>query len=597
MHVFLPIILLALLSCIGNTCTNAFKIEPLPKAHVDQLTISDFKSIYLDSKPIILTGTTACPTKLDFENIHQYCRGNIPGNYVNKKSKSKRESKWAGLEEGDKRRIIDFNQWVDEMGSGKDQPEFMFDVPMAEVCPTLMSDVMIPGHFVGVFASQYKYRRGKSYNSDQLQLRGKANANTDGEMNNHNHNHNHKHEEIEMEIDMDMSDICTDLPFYNMYLAEESFQTDLHIDAGHSAFMASMCVGRKRWRVMTNADYAKAFSTIGTDGQLVNDTLVLGSLHSPFNTWNDNGDAEDFLLGDLNVTIYEGILEPGQLLYIPAGAPHAATTLDKSLMVASNDHSLKNLRDAVGYCDLVQDNHVACHDFRLKLESMEESLHFMDDFERIETSLPVSTGCEKTYELLGNLSQDGLLMITPENFRILIEEGPLIILKSQKNCGSCLFLLNSWHKIVQGFDPPVRFGVLHCFQGQCPFGEDELYLQVLERFGERSSPDFQFVRLRNANTLSFSDYFGFLSFDDLRVWASVHSGSSIDLDPHWWKRLLQFFHLSAAFFTTIVNTVGPMGLFFLVLTSFLVIMNVWDYFNNLLAKGVSRMKPRKSKEA
>lgn len=39
----------------------------------------------------------------------------------------------------------------------------------------------------------------------------------------------------------------------------------------------------------------------------------------------------------------EGVLGPGDLLYIPPGAPHAAETLDDSLMFASNDGSFKSM--------------------------------------------------------------------------------------------------------------------------------------------------------------------------------------------------------------------------------------------------------------
>jgi ribosomal protein L16 Arg81 hydroxylase len=39
------------------------------------------------------------------------------------------------------------------------------------------------------------------------------------------------------------------------------------------------------------------------------------------------------------LVVFEGVLSPGEILYIPPGAPHAAHTLDDCLMVASNDGS------------------------------------------------------------------------------------------------------------------------------------------------------------------------------------------------------------------------------------------------------------------
>ena len=123
---------------------------------------------------------------------------------------------------------------------------------MAEICPEMMSDVMIPGHFVSVFANQNKYRKTKSVSSSSPteKLRGNSIHNDITKMTSESLREN---QELDDELSID--DVCTDLPFYNMYLAEDSFQTDLHIDAHHSSFMASMCVGRKLWRVMTNQDF------------------------------------------------------------------------------------------------------------------------------------------------------------------------------------------------------------------------------------------------------------------------------------------------------------------------------------------------------
>ena len=48
--------------------------------------------------------------------------------------------------------------------------------------------------------------------------------------------------------------------------------------------------------------------------------------------------------------VYEGVLSPGETLYIPPGAAHAAHALDDSLMIASNDHSVDSLDVAERAC-------------------------------------------------------------------------------------------------------------------------------------------------------------------------------------------------------------------------------------------------------
>jgi hypothetical protein len=43
---------------------------------------------------------------------------------------------------------------------------------------------------------------------------------------------------------------------YNLFLTEAGFQSDLHTDQQHFAFTASMCEGRKRWRIVANGAMA-----------------------------------------------------------------------------------------------------------------------------------------------------------------------------------------------------------------------------------------------------------------------------------------------------------------------------------------------------
>ena len=47
----------------------------------------------------------------------------------------------------------------------------------------------------------------------------------------------------------------------------------------------------------------------------------MSSVISPIDTWSPNG-----LLESLDVDIFEAVLEPNEILYIPKGLPHAAKT-------------------------------------------------------------------------------------------------------------------------------------------------------------------------------------------------------------------------------------------------------------------------------
>jgi hypothetical protein len=556
--------------------SQALRTQPLPKINVGQLSLEEFDSVYLDQKPIIIRGSTACPADLELSTIHRHCEGSIPGNYVHTKcqpttststaERTNNETHWAGLKAGSNEETVDFGAFVHSMGSSEDL-RFMFDIPMVEICPTLPREIRIPPHFVNMFASHFQYR----------------------------------HLAEEMEEDDDPKGLCTRLPFFNMYLAEAGFHTDLHIDSYHTAFVASMCEGRKQWRVMTGQDFASVYEEIGVDGWQVNGTYVMSSIISPIDTWNPSGKLES-----LDVTIYEGILEPGEILYIPAGAPHAATTLDQSLMVASNDRTLQSFREAVSVCDSLGDIgeqsllFSTCQDFRRLYPTIRRNhAQYALGVERQEdTTLAKATGCESTFDLLprketADAVDERKITLTSHNFREEIRKGPLIVMKSQNTAGWCLYLLKHWDFWTKGFDPPIRVRIVRCLhENQCPHDDQEsLFEQLISLLQGRGTPSFLYVQApkdmdSNENaSCHFSAYHGFLSLDDLRVWASVVTGSNIiahDVSPFWWKTILWLFHVIVMKTVYLVETIGPalVGILFAfgILAFGLGFMFLWDSF-------------------
>eukprot|EP00986_Skeletonema_menzelii_P004932 scaffold1724_cov150-Skeletonema_menzelii.AAC.5 len=102
-------------------------------------------------------------------------------------------------------------------------------------------------------------------------------------------------------------------------------------------------------------------------------------------------------------------------------------------------------------------------------------------------------------------------------------------MKSQNSAGICLYLLKNWSKWTHGFDPPVRFGIIHCISTfQCLPGEDELYKQLLERIETEPVASFLYIEHQLAQSAaSFYNYYGLLTLDDLRIWASVQTKSRL----------------------------------------------------------------------
>jgi hypothetical protein len=285
-------------------------------------------------------------------------------------------------------------------------------------------------------------------------------------------------------------------------------------------------------------------------------------------------------LESLNVTIFEGILEPGEILYIPAGAPHAATTIGQSLMVASNDRTIESLRESVLFCDAIDDDDNSskayqsfastCQEFQETFPTVMrnyEQQHASQLRPQVETTLSEATGCQAMFDMLAELDGTMFLQITPHTFRQELEKGPLIVLKSQRLSGSCLYLLKHWESWTQGFDPPVRVAILSCFQGQCPEttrnDEDVWYSHLYQQLQGRPTPTILYVSKTNnlATTLRFSLYYGSpMALDHIRVWISYQTGSKIlnGLRPVWWNLLLLWIlHAGISITVYWVETIGP----------------------------------------
>lgn len=502
--------------------TTGMVVEPLPKVHVDDLPPAQFDAIYLDQLPVIITGTTTCPTQLsDFQHIDQHCSGWIPGNYVKTKARDGGEAEWAGFSKPSGfNENIDFLKFVKSMDHSNElSPRFMFDVSMVDLCPQLLSHIHVSPQFVGIFASQFLWHQ---YRDDDV----------------------HK---------------CSNMPFMNMYLAETGFETDLHIDSAHTAFMASMCIGRKKWRVITNSDFDHFYSelALADTGLKINGKWVNSEIRRPFETWSDKSSA----LVSMDITVYEGILEPGEILYIPPGAPHAAITLDQSLMVASNDQSIHSLREIDHYCNK-HASWFGCNHFRSRLPIIDENYSkYAGKIVRNSMTFANAFDCKRAVEILTRQYLD----ITPENFEDEMRIGPIIVMKYVRSCLRCLQLFNMLEKTISSSS--LRFGVFNCRVGKCDRSPNDDYNKISEMIREEP-PEFVLVSshtekgsFRGTSLVSsktITHYFGPLDVDFLKVWIMMktENESAYNVSPRWWYHLIKLIHCINSAIVVFLHTVG-----------------------------------------
>ena len=232
---------------------------------------------------------------------------------------------------------VSIAEFVDSMRERRKQqsspnyrPRFLFDVSVFSQCPRIMrngSAVRLPGHVSTSFMQQWS----------------------------------------------DPWDQCA-FPHFNLFLAEAGFKTELHTDSQHFSFTASMCTGRKRWRIIENSAYMQhqeqlglgspvSGSRVGRGGVKLsggaagggNDALLLADVVAwqPLGangTWN----LTSILVTSPTLRVFEGILAPGEMLYIPGGAPHAAKTLENSLMFASNDGTTTSMKLLKRACRVIR---------------------------------------------------------------------------------------------------------------------------------------------------------------------------------------------------------------------------------------------------
>ena len=151
-----------------------------------------------------------------------------------------------------------------------------------------------------------------------------------------------------------------------LYISGANVDSMAHVDNDHTAFWTSVCVGKKTWRLVRNAEVLKRWpawtAAMGRRGLrsqrglamddaargnvlALNGTLHMGHL-AEFPNLHDDAQLAKALPG--GIELFEATVEPGEILYVPQATIHAARSVGNTVMLVNNfvDVSAEGLQRA-----------------------------------------------------------------------------------------------------------------------------------------------------------------------------------------------------------------------------------------------------------
>jgi len=161
-----------------------------------------------------------------------------------------------------------------------------------------------------------------------------------------------------------------------VFLASKGTQSGLHVDFLHTHFWMAMCYGRKRWRVVHRDDLSLFYPR------------YLGDFNPTFPAGLDDMVDEESRPAARLANVYEVILEPGDLIYVPAGSPHKVENLDTTVAVSANFVDRSNVKQAHAEASLLG---LVSEDPGLVASSFEESQRLGGALEELEGTMPSET--------------------------------------------------------------------------------------------------------------------------------------------------------------------------------------------------------------
>ncbi|XP_078581463.1 uncharacterized protein LOC144864916 [Branchiostoma floridae x Branchiostoma japonicum] len=202
----------------------------------------------------------------------EYLRDSIGNKQAPVKRVVSGSAEWAQLETARTVKVCDF---IDSLDQHDAQKLYLFDWSLPIHCPELSKELTVPKYFCHDFLK--KTREGSLYRDS----------------------------------------------WPSLFVAPSGLSGGLHVDAFGSNFWMALFQGRKRWLFFQKDDLPLLYPRYNHSTDPSFDVSVF------------NPDLQKYpLLSQTHPR--ECILQPGELLFVPAGCPHRVENLDKSLAVSGN---------------------------------------------------------------------------------------------------------------------------------------------------------------------------------------------------------------------------------------------------------------------
>ncbi|XP_045214857.2 bifunctional arginine demethylase and lysyl-hydroxylase JMJD6-like [Mercenaria mercenaria] len=255
------------------------QVERVP---ADSLSFKDFFYKYeLTSTPVVITGLVDKMTTVPWTLQHI---SDVAGNCsVTLKKCIKDSVQWARLEDATTMKVKDFISSLHSNLSHDQDKLYLFDWNIPLHCQELAAELKIPKYFAGDFLQ--RTAQGSLYKDS----------------------------------------------WPSLFIAPAGLTSELHVDAFGSNFWMALFEGSKRWVFFDKDDVAMLYPMFSHPWST--DPVFQVDLQNP--------DLKQHPLLSLTQPI-ECVLQPGELLFVPAGCPHRVENLETSLAISGNFVDLSN---------------------------------------------------------------------------------------------------------------------------------------------------------------------------------------------------------------------------------------------------------------